>query len=210
MIDTGSGMHPEVRSRAFEPFFSTKSSPRHLGLGLTRAYTIIEQSGGSIEIESAPGQGTLVRLLLPQAPAKQPAGTRTIPLEPFTPPAGQGRILVAEDEDSVRQLVCMTLTRFGYEVIEANSASAALSLLQDQIDKVDLILTDVMMPGMNGIELSREVRRKRPDLPVVYMSGYTEHTDLEPVRPGRKPILVRKPFGAAELCGVVNSVLENS
>lgn len=208
--DTGTGMTPEVRERVFEPFFTTKEAGRGSGLGLSMVYGFVKQSKGLIEIESVPapaaGHGTTVRLLFPVADqkemqAKPGGGSEDLP-------GGSERILVVEDEASVRVLVVSQLESLGYHVTEAGSGSEALSILRRDVDAFDLLLTDVVMPGpVSGDILADEARRLCPGLPVVLMSGYPEGTiaatGLSP--PGQ--ILLSKPFRKAELARVVRKAL---
>jgi two-component system cell cycle sensor histidine kinase/response regulator CckA len=176
--DTGHGIPPEVLPHIFEPFFTTRDSQARAGtgLGLATVHGIVRQSGGFIEVETAPGTGTSFRLLLPrEVPPGQPAEAppRTPPAEPDR--ATTGTILLVEDEAPVRRLAARTLSRRGWTVLEADSAEAALDLL-DSAAPPCCIVTDLVMPGMDGTALVREARARlaRPDLPAVLVSGYAE------------------------------------
>jgi CheY-like chemotaxis protein len=203
--DTGTGMTPEVLDRAFEPFFTTKRIGRGSGLGLSMVYGFVAQSGGHISIDSAPGKGTRIRLLLPRAAAELP--------QPETPPAaaashqGKGElILLVEDEPGVRQLATQLLEQLGYRFIEAGDGHAALAALAATPD-VDLLFTDVVLPrGMNGIETARRARALRPGLRVLFMSGYAEGA-LAAAAHGGEIDLLHKPFRKAELAARLRRAL---
>ena len=210
VTDTGTGMTPEVQERVFEPFFTTKEAGRGSGLGLSMVYGFVKQSKGLIEIESIPapaaGHGTVVRLLFPVADEK------VIPVKPASGgedlPGGNERILVVEDEASVRVLVVSQLERLGYRVTEAGNGSEALSILRRNVDAFDLMLTDVVMPGpVSGDILADEARRLCPDLPVVLMSGYPEGTIAATGQSPPGQILLSKPFRKAELARIVRRAL---
>jgi len=210
VADTGTGMPPEVRDRVFEPFFTTKEAGRGSGLGLSMVYGFVRQSKGLIEIDSIPapaaGHGTTVRMLFPVAEHK----------EILTKPAsdsddlqgGSERILVVEDEASVRVLVVAQLERLGYRVTEAGNGSEALSILRRDTNAFDLLLTDIVMPGpVSGDILADEARRLCPGMPVVLMSGYPEGTIAATGQAPSGQILLSKPFRKAELARVVRQAL---
>ncbi len=205
ITDTGCGMPPEVAARAFEPFFTTKGRGSGTGLGLATAYGVVTDAGGTINLQSRPGEGTTVHVRLPAGaptPASDtPTGTRT-------PATGAGqRILVVEDEDGVRDIVCRILTKAGYEVCAAPDAHHALKLCQGENVPFDLLLSDVIMPGISGTQLAVELRRDRPGLPVLFMSGYTSGP-----APGGQEMpadapLIRKPFQAGQVLDAVHQLL---
>jgi two-component system cell cycle sensor histidine kinase/response regulator CckA len=167
--DSGVGMAAEVRSHLFEPFFTTKEPGKGTGLGLATVYGIVEQSGGTIEVESAPGRGSTFTIVLPAIAetlrAPEPA--------PVPPLASAGRVLLVEDEDLVRALVREVLERGGYDVLEAADAGEAIELAHSA-DDIDLLVTDLVLPGMSGSVLAERMARERPALRVLYTSGYVD------------------------------------
>jgi PAS domain S-box-containing protein len=194
--DTGAGMPPEVASRAFEPFFTTKSSGAGTGLGLSTVFGMVRQSGGTVWVDTAPGEGSAFTVLLPMTAEAEEEGPPEVAARPRRL-AGL-RVLVVEDDDGVRHLVAETLRRSEVEVLGFSTPAEALSALGDPRRPVDLLLTDLVLPGMSGPELVERIGRIRPGLPVVYMSGYTpeEEPFAHALRDAR--ILV-KPFGTDEL-----------
>jgi signal transduction histidine kinase len=203
--DTGAGMTQEVRDRVFEPFFTTKSGAGGTGLGLATVYGIVKQSGGSINVYSEPGSGTVFKVYLPEefeeAERESPQD-----LEPvsFT---GTGTILVAEDEDSVRELVVLALTRAGFDVIAADGGAMALELTRGHPGQIDLLVTDVVMGGASGRQLADELLRLRPNIRTLFISGYTENTIVHHgvLDPG--VAFLSKPFTPADLVRKVREVL---
>ena len=176
VIDSGVGMTNEVKARVFEPFFTTKDIGRGSGLGLAQVYGFAKQSGGSIEIQSQVGKGTTVSLFLPRSEGvpEQPAEHLVNLQTERRKPAEAGSVLLVEDDAEVANLVSEMLEQLGYQVIRAASASAALGALAND-RRVDVVFSDIMMPGgMNGVELAKELRSRRSDLPVLLTSGYAE------------------------------------
>ena len=201
VTDTGPGMDAPTRARAFEPFFTTKPVGEGTGLGLSTAYGIIKQSGGYIWLYSEPGQGTAVKVYLPQV--LDPVGR---PSRPVTAPRGEGEtILVVEDEDAVRILAQRTLEEAGYRVLVAASGRSALELLQGA--DADLLLCDVILPEMSGHELGRRITALRPDLPILYMSGYPGLEVVERGLIAHDAPFIEKPFTAAGLASSVRGLL---
>jgi CheY-like chemotaxis protein len=197
--DTGKGMAPDVVERAFEPFYSTKPKGAGTGLGLATVYGIVTQAGGTVEIHSDPGAGTTIEVLLPAtdaAPVLEPGGER-----PGFAASNGETILVVEDEPAVRRLTCRILTREGYNVLEAADGARALVTWNDHPGEIDLVLTDVVMPGMSGKELAERLATEP-----VFMSGYTDDVML---RHGVESLrLVQKPFDAPTLLRAVRSALD--
>jgi CheY-like chemotaxis protein len=175
--DTGVGMPPDVIAKAFDPFFTTKPVGKGTGLGLSQVYGFVKQSGGHIDIYSEPGQGTTIKLYLPQflGAADSVAGSHTGTIIPTG--TAQQIILVVEDEEEVRQSTGDMLRELGYTVIAVDSAAAALRVLAKRPD-LTLLFTDVVMPNMNGRKLAEEARRRKPDLKVLYTSGHPRNAIL--------------------------------
>jgi signal transduction histidine kinase/ActR/RegA family two-component response regulator len=210
VIDTGTGMSPEVLSRAFEPYFTTKDVGKGSGLGLAQVYGFATQSRGTVRINSEVGRGTSIELYLPRsrnAPseARHLIDLNTIRASPKK--STHGQILLVEDDDEVAALVSEMLAELGYEVTRAASAAAALGALADG-RSVDLIFSDIMMPGsMNGIELAREIKRRRSDLPVLLTSGYSEAAVHEAEVAGVQ--ILPKPYHIDELAAALNAAKSN-
>ncbi|GIF16014.1 hybrid sensor histidine kinase/response regulator [Actinoplanes teichomyceticus] len=197
--DTGTGMTAEVRDRLFEPFFTTKPPDRGTGLGLATVYGIVDEAGGTIGVESAPGCGTTFRILLPSAATAETAGH-----DPAAGPApGHGElILVVEDDEFVRDLVVRILRDNGYR-----AAALEDPLLDDDLSDVSLIIFDVVLRGRSGPALAEQVRSRRPDLRVLFMSGYSDVEVRREYHLGPDARIVQKPFTAAELLAGVGEVL---
>ncbi|SEK62663.1 PAS fold-containing protein [Roseateles sp. YR242] len=205
--DTGSGMAPDVMARAFDPFFTTKEVGRGTGLGLSQVYGFVKQSGGHVKIYSEPGQGTTVKIYLPRllnAPEDEVVASATVPM-PLSD--GQETVLVVEDEESVRLSSIEALTELGYRVLAAEGGEAALKLI-DAHPEIALLFADVVMPGMNGRKLADEVRKRRPDLRVLFTTGYTRNAVVHNgvLDPGVE--LLGKPFTLDELAARVRAVLD--
>ena len=202
VIDTGTGMPPEVLARAAEPFFTTKSVGKGSGLGLSQVWGFARQSGGTARLESVPGRGTRVGLLLPRSVV---AAVRIAPRAAATADTGSGRILLVEDDPIVGPLVGGSLQDLGYTVLRAATADEALAILTDGAP-VDLLFTDVVMPGATtGVELAQHARRLRPDLPVVLMTGYSEEA---PAGEGFR--VLTKPYRIEALVEALEAELEHS
>ena len=204
ITDTGIGMAAEVAARAFEPFFTTKARGQGTGLGLATAYGAVTDAGGTIGLESRPGLGTTLRILLPGSTAAVPDGTDVAP----APASGSGeRILVVEDEESVRDIVCRILVKAGYQVSSAGDPQQALKLCLEELLPIDALLTDVIMPGMSGTQLAAELRHSRPDLPVLFMSGYTSGPAPGGAELPADAPLIRKPFETGALLRELHQLL---
>ncbi len=201
VTDTGAGMDAATRARAFEPFFTTKPVGQGTGLGLSTAYGIVKQSGGYIWLYSEPGQGTSVKLYLPKVldPLSRPS-------RPIAVPRGEGEILlVVEDEEAVRTLARRTLEEAGYRVLEAATGRAGLELILGT--EIHLILCDVILPEMSGHELGRRVAAVRPDIPILYMSGYPGLEVVERGLIAQDAPFIEKPFTASGLASAVRGLL---
>ncbi len=204
VTDTGAGMDAETRARAFEPFFTTKPVGEGTGLGLSTAYGIVKQSGGYIWLYSEPGQGTSVKLYLPRVSASV-----SRPSRPVIVPQGQGEtVLVVEDEEAVRTLARRTLEEAGYNVLEAATGKAGLDITLSA--EIDLILCDVVLPEMSGHELGRRIGGVRPDVPILYMSGYPGLEVVERGLIAPDAPFIEKPFTAHGLASSVRGLLNQS
>ena len=199
--DTGSGMTPEVQTRAFEPFYSTKGPGRGTGLGLSQVHGFAEQSGGSVAIESSPERGTAVILLLPRATSR--AAVSSPAQHESEAASGTGSILVVEDDDRVAAVVCEMIEDLGYRVSRVANASEALAALEDA-GAFDLVFSDIAMPGgMNGVQLAAAIRERQPALPVLLTTGYSSPTDH-----AHEPFSVlQKPYGVKELSDALQTAL---
>jgi len=206
VADTGSGIPLEVQAHIFEPFFTTKEKGKGTGLGLATVYGIVKQSGGHVWVYSEPGMGTAFRIYLPATEAQAETADRTA----FSSPRSQGSetILVVDDHADLRDLAGLILKQSGYEVLMADGPAAALDIARSHSDPIDLLLTDVILPGMNGRLLAQQLLVLRPSAKVLFASGYTEnviahHGELEP---GTN--FLQKPFSLDTLTRKVREVLD--
>ncbi|MFO0876494.1 MAG: PAS domain S-box protein [Gemmataceae bacterium] len=204
--DTGCGMNAEVRQRLFEPFFTTKGVGKGTGLGLATVYGIIKQAGGSITVESEPDQGSTFRILLPAA--SPDSSEEAAALEPSSEPSGRETILLVEDETGVRSLTRQALQMQGYTVIESQSPANTFHVLESHPEPIDLLLTDVIMPEMSGLELARIVRATRPGIKVLFMSGYLDEALHQHGLEVGVDSLLMKPFSLQALACKVREVLD--
>ena len=204
--DDGAGMSAEVQRRAFEPFFTTKPPGQGTGLGLATCYGIVEQGGGTIAVESAPGQGTTIRIQLPFVAAEPSAA----PAPPRAAPRARGAtVLLVEDEPAVRRIATLALRRAGHRVLDAADAAAALRIAEAGAEEIDLLVTDVVMPGMGGRALAAALCERRPELPVLFVSGYSEDEALERDVAALRAAFLAKPFTPETLCARVDELLES-
>jgi len=207
VTDTGVGMTPDILAQLFEPFFTTKDDGVGAGFGLSTVYGIVKQSGGHIDVYSEVGRGTTFKVYLPRV--DQPADALTAPTRP--PPQstrGSETILLVEDDDLVRNVTCSMLAAFGYSVLEAKTGDQALSLSERHAGPVHLVLTDIVMPRMDGKQLVGRISHARPGVRVMYMSGYTENAILHQgeIDPGTS--FLQKPFGPEELAAKLRKALD--
>ena len=202
--DTGMGMDTATQERIFEPFFTTKAKGKGTGLGLSTVYGIVRQSGGHIEVRSALGRGTTFEIFLPQVAASVPARSGHA-LGAI--PRGTETVLVVEDEDAVRHIVRRVLEEQGFTIMEARDGHEALRVCAQHGDDVDLVLSDVIMPGMGGRQLARALAATRPSLPVLFMSGYTDDGELAGGSEAGSSVLA-KPFTAETLARHVREALD--
>ena len=204
--DTGVGIAPEVKRRIFEPFFTTKEKGKGTGLGLSTVYGIAKQSGGSIEVYSELGQGTVFKIYLPQVDGPfDGSGGKTAEQEA---PQGSETILLVEDEEEVRKLAAEFLREHGYTVLEAHHGNEASLICMRYPNSIHLMLTDVVMPGMNGRELAEHLIPLRPKMKVLYMSGYTDDTIVHHGVLEERVFFIHKPFSMMKLAKRVREVLD--
>lgn len=197
--DRGSGIPPEVMARMFEPFFTTKESGKGTGLGLSLVHSIIAQAGGRVDVETALGKGTTFRVLFPLHWGE--AGVTDLTASEKDLPRGRETILVVEDEEPLRSLIRRLLERGGYRVLEAADGDEAVAIVSKGKTRIDLLLTDVMLPHRNGREVAEMVAATYPNVRILFMSGYGENTPAGSAR-------LEKPFGPLKLATAVRELLD--
>jgi two-component system cell cycle sensor histidine kinase/response regulator CckA len=205
VTDTGIGMDPHVQSRIFEPFFTTKEKGHGTGLGLSTAYGIIKQSGGEIMVYSEPGQGTSFKIYLPLVHAEQEADQAAA--APVPAECGHETILVVEDEERLREMIVTALSQCGYNVLEASDGPSALDRYARDPRVIDLVLTDVMMPKMNGKAFADQFLNHRPQTRILYMSGYAGDIILQQGALKPHTLFIHKPFTQKELIRTILKIL---
>lgn len=205
--DTGMGMDEAVRARIFEPFFTTKPKGSGTGLGLSTCYGIVTHSGGWIGVYSEPGRGTTLKIYLPATDAGPVADT---PADTKAAVGGSETVLVVEDQEEVRRFTCDVLRRYGYTILVAASGEEALSVLADHTGAVDLMITDLVMPGMTGRELADRVAASRPGMPTVFMSGYSDEVATRQGVLGHDAAYLQKPFAPKALANKIREVLKGA
>ncbi|MEP3112379.1 response regulator [Nisaea sp.] len=211
VVDTGTGIEEKIIGRIFEPFFSTKEVGQGTGLGLSTVYGIVKQINGFISVESIVGEGTTFSVFLPAYEGKEELSRHSDGQMDSTESrkdlTGVETIMLVEDEDPVRLFGARALRNKGYKVIEARNGEAALQLLSDKSEEIDLLITDVVMPGMDGPTLVRKVREDRPDLRVICISGYSEDALRQRIEEDTNIHFLPKPFSLKQLAGTVKDVL---
>jgi two-component system cell cycle sensor histidine kinase/response regulator CckA len=210
VADTGVGIPGENLARIFDPFFSTKEVGSGTGLGLSTVYGIVKQTGGFVFVDSHPGQGATFEIYLPRYQAADPSVGACA--DAAEPPAdkdltGCGTVLLVEDEDPVRKFGVRALRNKGYKVIEAESGEAALDVIRNVEERIDLLITDVVMPRLDGPRLVREVREMRPDIKVIFISGYAEDAFRQRLDRDSAIDFLSKPFSLKQLASKVKEVI---
>jgi CheY-like chemotaxis protein len=203
--DTGIGMDAATRERIFEPFFTTKEKGHGTGLGLSTVYGIVKQSSGYIWVYSEPGRGTSFKVYLPRVEGA--AETRRIPESSVAPATGDETILLVEDEDSVRALARRTLEAMGYRVLEAADGPEAVEIARHE--PIDLLLTDMVLPGMGGGAIAAHIHEIQPEAKVLYTSGYTDDMIVRGGLLERGAAFLEKPFTPSILARRVRDVLDS-
>ena len=203
VADHGSGIPDDIRERIFEPFFTTKELGKGTGLGLAMVYGFVRQTGGHVELASSVERGTTFSIYLPALAAAKPVASASAPGERVDERART--VLVVDDEPGVRHLASVMLRRSGYNVLEASNGSEAERVAADYVNQVDVLLTDIVMPGMRGPELAQRMRHVRPTLRVVYMSGFRATEPLADVERG-EAVFLEKPFLRAALLAAIGRV----
>jgi two-component system cell cycle sensor histidine kinase/response regulator CckA len=218
--DTGTGIPAEIVDKIFEPFFSTKEVGKGTGLGLSTVYGIVKQTGGFVYVDSKPGEGTSFRIFLPRHRPEQEAATETQatigaakeavanqPPKPKPDLTGQGTILLVEDEDGLRSLNARGLRSRGYSVIEAANGIEAMEALEEKNGAVDLVVSDVVMPEMDGPTLLKEMRGKNPNLKIIFVSGYAEDAFEKSLPENEQFAFLPKPFTLTQLVAAVKETM---
>ena len=194
-------MGPDLLARVVEPFFTTKAPDRGTGLGLAMVHGFVHQSGGAMRIDSREGQGTTVTLYLPRTGRSPPSAPAPLPEPSEEPAAAEGTILLVDDDPGVRGVTSAQLSDLGYEVLEAGNAAEAMACLEARAD-VDAILSDVAMPGTEGLALAAEIRRRWPGLPILFMTGHADRDRL------LDEAVIDKPFTLRALASALAARIE--
>ena len=207
--DTGIGMDRETQAHMFEPFFTTKEPGKGTGLGLAIVYGVVKQAGGWTHVESKPGKGTTFEIYLPPAEeAKDPAILAEVLGDPTTAPKGTETILIVEDEAGIREVAEDSLQRLGYKVLTAMDGNEALRIAEGHEDLIHLLVTDMVMPNVGGKELAQRLRQVRPEIKVLFMSGYPDHPALASADVGGQTTVLQKPFLLGTLAHKVRALLD--
>ena len=209
VTDTGTGMSKEIQSKIFDPFFTTKPVGQGTGLGLATVYGIVKQSGGFITVDSEVGHGAAFKIYLPRQRVDASAPVEVIQPAPARDVTGQDTILLVEDEEAVRSFASRALRMRGYKVLEASGGEEALEIVKSGADEIHLLITDVVMPNMDGPTLVRHVKELKPDLAVIFMSGYAEEAFRRNDQNSEHIHFLPKPFGLKQLAAKVKDVISS-
>jgi len=204
--DTGEGMIPEVKARLFEPFFSTREFGQGAGLGLASMYGIVLQSGGGVSVQSEPGKGTTFQVFLPRVQPEEASWPAVAPRKDIESLRGTETILLVEDHEPLLELAREFLSGLGYQLLPTNLPLKALEISSRYTYKIDLLLTDVLMPGMNGHELAQQLRIQRPDMKILYVSGFADRA-FEDSDPSGPEAFMEKPYEFDELARKIREIL---
>jgi two-component system cell cycle sensor histidine kinase/response regulator CckA len=215
IADTGTGIPADIREKIFEPFFSTKEVGKGTGLGLSTVYGIVKQTGGFIYVDSEEGRGTSFSIFLPRHRQEQevpaePSAAKEVAAEPKAPRpdlTGQGTILLVEDEEGLRSLNARGLRSRGYSVIEASNGVEAIEALDEKNGAVDLVVSDVVMPEMDGPTLLKEMRGRNPELKIIFVSGYAEDAFEKSLPENEQFAFLPKPFTLTQLVAAVKETM---
>jgi two-component system cell cycle sensor histidine kinase/response regulator CckA len=206
IADTGAGIPPGLKAHLFEPFVTTKEFGKASGLGLASVHGIVKQSGGDITVESEPGSGCTFTVVFPTSPAPRPPGSSSVSRKVL--PRGTETVLLVDDDDAVRRIMKITLEATGYRVIEARSGVQALEFARAHADAIHLVVTDVVMPGMDGRKMVEQIAKERPDVRILYVSGYTNDPLLRDGIAESRVAFLQKPFTPLVLASTVREVLD--
>ena len=205
--DTGVGIDPDAQSRIFEPFFTTKAPGKGTGLGLSMVYGVVKQSDGAITVESVLGRGTTFKIFLPQCDEEAASGQSAL-AEPEKS-TGSETILLVEDQAAIREVISAYLMRLGYNVLTAPDGEAALSIAATQQKSIDLVVTDLLMPNMGGLELATRMKQLHPETRVLFMSGYPDEAIRSQEGLTEDVEIMQKPFSMKSLAAKARSILEH-
>ncbi len=207
LSDTGTGVPPDVLPKIFEPFFTTKESGKGTGLGLATVYGILQQSGGLIDVETAPGGGTTFRVYLPAVAPTLPLSTAKPAARQTLGPANAAMVLVVEDDPMVREFVTEVLTAHGYQTLEAGTAVEAVSVSEGFAGDIHALITDLVLPAGRGVDVAERIRQMRPDVKILLISGYVDAGQLDGSQLASTQPLLRKPFTALDLLHALQEIL---
>jgi CheY-like chemotaxis protein len=205
VTDNGSGMSDDVRAHLFEPFFTTKEPGKGTGLGLATVFGIVQQNNGVIEVDSAPGRGSTFRIMLPMIDVEFPVATVSPAQDTLS---GRETILLVEDEAVILQVGMISLQRLGYSVLVASTPDIALRVAREYDGIIHLLITDVILPGVNGPELAQQIARIKPGIACLFMSGYTADVISDRSVLDESVNFIQKPFTIPDLAAKIRSVLD--